>query len=573
MTKKNQSSIVSYPKAEQILASTHKVENQPPRLENYNQYLQDQALVEAVKREGAAWAEQSLTDFGATTGSREKITWGTQANSNKPTFASHNQYGERIDEVSFHPAYHQFMRDSKAQQIHALPWHENKAGVNVKRAALFYLQTQAEAGHLCPITMTHACIATLRKQPSIAKEWQEKILNPIYDPRNIPHSKKNGLTIGMAMTEKQGGSDVRTNSTKAYAIGKTGAGECYELVGHKYFVSAPMSDGFLMLAQTQGGISCFLVPRWRPDGSKNPLMLTQLKDKMGNVSNASSETELRGAFGWLIGEEGRGIANILEMVAMTRFDCMIGSSAGMRQAVTQITHHCHYRAAFGKPLAQQPLMQNVLADLVLESEAALAFSMRIARAQDSVQNSAQNDAKTDPNEAMLVRLSTAIGKYWICKRTPAHAYESMECIGGSAVMENSMMPRLYREAPINTIWEGSGNVQCLDVLRAIHKEPESLNSVFTLVNQAKGEHVLLDQAINALPAMFVDKSTLEYRARAITEHLALTMQAAILVQNGNNLISDAFIQSRLGDSKGHVYGTLPTGIDCQAIIERARVKL
>ena len=555
----------NYPKAAQILASTHKVENQPPVLENYNQYLQDQALVEAVKREGATWAEQSLIDFGATTGSREKIAWGFQANSNKPTFASHSQYGERIDEVSFHPAYHQFMRDSKAQQLHALPWLENKAGANVKRAALYYLQTQAEAGHLCPITMTHACIATLRKQPSLAKEWQDKILNPIYDPRNIPHSEKNGLTIGMAMTEKQGGSDVRTNSTTAYPIGRTGAGECYELVGHKYFVSAPMSDGFLMLAQTQGGISCFLVPRWRPDGSKNPLQLTQLKDKMGNVSNASSETELRGAFGWLIGEEGRGIANILEMVALTRFDCMIGSAAGMRQAVTQITHHCHYRAAFGKPLSQQPLMQNVLADLTLEAEAALAFSMRIARAQDC--------AKNDPVEAMLVRLSTAIGKYWICKRTPAHAYESMECIGGSGVMENSMMPRLYRDAPINTIWEGSGNVQCLDVLRAIHKAPESLEAVFSLVNQAKGEHVLLDQAINALPVMFNDKATLEYRARAITEHLALTMQAAILVQSGNALISDAFIQARLDNTKGHVYGTLPTGIDCQAIIERARVKL
>ncbi|PCH97985.1 MAG: DNA alkylation response protein [Gammaproteobacteria bacterium] len=572
---------MTYPKAEQILASTHKVENQPPILENYNQYLQDQALVEAVKREGAAWAEPSLIDFGATTGSQEKITWGKQANNNKPTFASHNHYGERIDEVNFHPAYHQFMSDSKAQQIHALPWLENKAGANVKRAALYYLQTQAEAGHLCPITMTHACIATLRKQPSLAKEWQDKILNPVYDPRNIPHSEKNGLTIGMAMTEKQGGSDVRTNSTKAYPIGKSGAGECYELVGHKYFVSAPMSDGFLMLAQTQGGISCFLVPRWRPDGSKNPLQLTQLKDKMGNVSNASSETELRGAFGWLIGEEGRGIANILEMVALTRFDCMIGSAAGMRQAVTQITHHCHYRKAFGKTLSQQPLMQNVLADLNLEAEAALAFSMRIARAQDSAQNSAQNlaqsstqnSAKADPTAASLVRLSTAIGKYWICKRTPAHAYESMECIGGSGVMENSMMPRLYRDAPINTIWEGSGNVQCLDVLRAINKDPESLDAVFSLVNQARGEHALLDQAINALPEMFVDKATLEYRARAITEHLALTMQAAILVQNGNALISDAFIQARFGNTNGHVYGTLATGIDCQAIIERARVKL
>lgn len=559
------SNAAAYPIAEQIMASTHKVENQPPMLENYNQYLQDEALIEAIVREGAEWAEQSLIRFGATTGSREKINWGIQANTNKPTFASHNQYGQRIDEVTFHPAYHRFMRDSKAQLIHALPWLESKTGANVARAGLFYLQTQAEAGHLCPITMTHACITTLRKQAPVAQEWQEKILSPIYDPRNIPHFKKNGLTIGMAMTEKQGGSDVRTNTTKAYPIGKTGTGECYELVGHKYFVSAPMSDGFLMLAHAQGGISCFLVPRWRPDGSKNPLMITQLKDKMGNVSNASCETELRGAFGWLIGEEGRGIANILEMVALTRFDCMIGSAAGMRQAVTQITHHCHYRSAFGKTLAQQPLMQNVLADLALESEAALAFSMRIARAQDN--------AKDDPSAAMFVRLATAVGKYWICKRAPAHAYESMECIGGSAVMENSMMPRLYRDAPVNTIWEGSGNIQCLDVLRVISKEPDSLTAVFTAINQAKGEHKLLDQAIHSLPEIFDHKQSLEYRARQITEHLALTLQAAILVQNGNALISDTFIQARFGNTNGHVYGTLPTGIDCQAIIERARVDI
>ncbi len=563
----NQKSEGSYcfPQAEAVKAYTHTVENQPVPLVGYNQFTQDIALVEATKREGAQWAIAKLERFGATTGSAEKIKLGFQANTNKPVFTSHDQYGNRVDKVSFHPSYHNFMADSKAYQLHSLPWLEPKLGANVVRASLYYLQTQAEAGHLCPITMTHACIATLKKAPSLAKTWQDKVLSPVYDPRNIPHMEKQGLTIGMAMTEKQGGSDVRTNSTKAYPIAQRGNGEGYELVGHKYFVSAPMSDGFLMLAQTEGGISCFLVPRWRPDGSKNPIQINQLKDKMGNVSNASSETELRGAFGWLIGEEGRGIANILEMVALTRFDCMIGSAATMRQAVTQAIHHCSFRKAFGAKLIEQPLMQNVLTDLVLESDAALALSMRIAKAQDL--------AEYDKKEAMLVRIVTAIGKYWICKRTPAHTYESMECIGGSGVMENSMMPRLYREAPINTIWEGSGNIQCLDVLRAIKKEPDTLTAVFDLINLAKGADPLLDKAIKQLPHLFKDQASIEYRARHICEQLALTLQASVLVQADNNLISEAFIRARFSDNKGNVYGTLPTDIDCQAIIERARVNI
>jgi len=558
------SETITYPMAEKVMAYTHKVENQPEKLENYNQYTQDKALTEVVEREGISWAEPEIKAFGLTTGSEEKINWGHQANTNKPTFVTHDQYGQRIDEVTFHPSYHQLMADSKANGIHSLPWVEKKPSANVVRAVLYYLQMQVEAGHLCPITMTHACIPTIRKQPNIAEEWQQKILSPIYDPRNIPHMDKKGLTIGMAMTEKQGGSDVRTNSTKAYPVNGAGSGKAYELVGHKYFVSAPMSDGFLMLAKAQNEISCFLVPRWRPDGSKNPIQINQLKDKMGNVSNASCETELRGAFGWLIGEEGRGIANILEMVALTRFDCMLGSAACMRQAVSQITHHCYHRSAFGNKLSDQPLMQNVLADLALEAEAALALSMRIARAQDNSNN--------DPDDAQLVRLGTAIGKYWVCKRTPAHAYEAMECIGGSAVMENSIMPRLYREAPINTIWEGSGNVQCLDVLRAIKREPHALDVMLKIINQAKGENSLLDKTMTQLPHLFKDSDTLEYRARQITEQLALCLQASILVQNGSSLMSDSFIQARLGDSSGHVYGTLPTGIDCRAIINRARLE-
>jgi len=364
------------------------------------------------------------------------------------------------------------------------------------------------------------------------------------------------------MTEKQGGSDVRANSTRAYPLSQPGPGQAYELVGHKYFVSAPMSDGFLALAKTDAGISCFLVPRWRPDGTKNPIQINQLKDKMGNASNASCETELRGAYGWLIGDEGRGIANILEMVAMTRFDCMLGSASGMRHAVAQVTHHCQHRSAFGAKLIDQPLMQNVLADMTLESEAATALSFRIARALDQSDN--------DPAEQLLVRIGTPVGKYWICKRVPDLTYEAMECIGGSGVMETSIMPRLYREAPVNSIWEGSGNVQCLDLLRAINKSPESLDVLLSEISLAKGENRLLDNAISQLNKTFGNRSDLEYQARSTVEQMALALQASLLIRTGNSLVSDAFCAARLSERSGHVYGMLPRGINCKALIERAR---
>jgi len=451
------------------------------------------------------------------------------------------------------------MRQAMAHGLHATPWTETGEGQHVKRAALSYLHTQVEAGHGCPITMTFACYPTLAKQPEIAAEWFPKIHNHNYDPANKVFSEKSGLTIGMAMTEKQGGSDVRTNTTVAHAIGEKGPGQLYELVGHKFFVSAPMSDGFLMLAHSDQGLSCFLVPRWRPDGSKNPIQINQLKDKMGNVSNASCETELRGALGWMIGEEGRGIRNIIEMVALTRFDCMIGSSAGMRQAVVQAIHHCRHRAAFGKTLIDQPLMQNVLADLAIESEAALALSLRMARALDQ--------SPSSEAERLLVRIGTAVGKYWICKRTPAHAYEAMECIGGSGVMETTAMPRLYREAPVNSIWEGSGNVQCLDVLRAVHKTPQTLEVLFEELATARGRNEFLDRGLERLESDWLAPDR-EIRARSLVEGLALCWQASLLLQSGPEEVAEAFCASRLGMGSGRVFGTLPAMLPMKSLIDR-----
>ena len=542
------------------LANTHEVFNQPYALENYNLLLSDVALQEAVKREGAPWATMELQAFGQLTGSAEVIKWGHQANKNKPDFRTHDRYGRRVDEVEFHPAYHKLMETSIVNGLHAIPWTDKRQGANVYRAAMSYMMSQVEAGHGCPITMTFAAIPTLRKQPDIAKIWEPLVTSRFYDSRNVPVDQKQGVTIGMAMTEKQGGSDVRANTTRAYPVAKRGGGELYELVGHKYFVSAPMCDAFLVLAQAEGGISCFLVPRWRPDGSKNPLQIQQLKNKMGNVSNASSEAELRGALGWLIGDEGRGVANILEMVAMTRFDCMIGSAGGMRQAVAQILHHCRSRSAFGKLLVDQPLMQNVLADLTIESEAAIALAMRIARGLDS---------PDDEHEQLMVRIGTAVGKYWICKRTPPHAYEAMECIGGSAVMEDSIMPRLYREAPVNAIWEGSGNVQCLDMLRAMSRTPGSLEALISEIEEARGQHELLDQHVKQLKQTLGDMSNIEYRARSVVEKMALALQASVLLRGDNDSVADAFCRARFQPDSHQMFGTLPQGIDCRAIIDRA----
>lgn len=546
------------------LADTHAVSNLSNELCDYNMYTQDAVLVNAVQREGGQGAEAGLAEFGALTGSADYLELGALANKFQPEFDTHDRFGNRTDLVKFHPAYHQLMKTSIEHGLHASPWTAPGPGAHVARAARTYLHTQVEAGHGCPITMTFAAVPSLRLQPELASVWEPKITSRVYDPRNVPVEQKQGVTIGMAMTEKQGGSDVRTNSTRAYPVGSGGPGQAYELVGHKYFVSAPMCDAFLVLAQAPGGLSCFLLPRWRPDGSKNPMQVLRLKKKMGNASNASSETELRGALAWMVGEEGRGVRTIIEMVSMTRFDCMIGSSAGMRMAASQALHHCAQRSAFGNVLNQQPLMQNVLADLALESEAALTLTMRMARAMDN---------RADAHEDLLVRLVTAVGKYWICKRTPNHAYEAMECIGGSGVMEDSMFPRLFRESPVNAIWEGSGNVQCLDVLRALSKTPAVLEAFFVEVGQARGANAALDRYVAHLAKDLKDLQDFEYRARDVVDRMALAIQASLLVRHAPAFISDAFCHSRLEQLGHHNYGTLPRGVDVAAIIARATPKI
>ena len=546
------------------LADTHEVENVGSELANYNLYSQDRALQEAVQRENAGWAEADLERFGALAGAADYIELGFLANKFTPEFDTHDRFGNRVDLVKYHPAYHELMKTAIENGLHSSPWSDPKPGAHVARAAHTYMQSQIEAGHGCPITMTFASVPSIQAAPEVAKYWLPKITAREYDPRNVPDSEKKAVTIGMGMTEKQGGSDVRANSTRAYPVGERGTGQVYELVGHKFFLSAPMCDAFLVLAQTEAGLGCFLVPRWRPDGSKNPLQVLRLKKKLSNASNASSEIELRGAMGWLLGEEGRGVRTIIDMVSLTRFDCMIGSAATMRMAVSQALHHCSIRHAFGNVLNQQPLMQNVLADLAIESEAALVTGMRMARAMDS---------RDDEHEALFARVGIAVGKYWICKRVPNLAYEAMECIGGSGVMEDSMMPRLYREAPVNAIWEGSGNVQCLDVLRAMQKTPEVVDAFFAELAKASGQNRQLDAYVEALKQEFSDLDQLEYRARDVVDRMALALQGALLLQHAPAVVAEGFCASRLGSQGHHNFGTLPVGIDCAAIIERATPRL
>tara|TARA_R110002049_G_scaffold232546_7_gene405169 strand:+ start:568 stop:2253 length:1686 start_codon:yes stop_codon:yes gene_type:complete len=547
-------------------STTHAVTNQPPLLEDFNLFTSDVALVEGVHREGASWAVAELASYGATMGQADMIHRGYQANEHPPRLRTHDARGYRIDCVEYHPAYHELLGGAIRHGLHAKPWTNPRPGVHVARAAFNYLQTQVEAGHGCPLTMTFAAIPTLRKQTDVAEMWEPLVTASEYDPRNIPMTEKHGITLGMAMTEKQGGSDVRANTTTAQPLGSGGPGTLYALTGHKYFVSAPMSDAFLVLAQAPRGLSCFLLPRWAPDGTKNAIELQQLKRKMGNVSNASAEVELRGATAWLIGEEGRGVANILEMVALTRFDCMVGSAAGMRQAVAQATHHARYREAFGKRLDQQPLMQNVLTDLIIESEAALALSLRTARSLDLA---------SDDGERALFRLLAPIGKYWICKRAPAHAYEAMECIGGRGAIEDCLMPRLYREAPINAIWEGSGNIQCLDIFRAIARSPESLDAIVDELRAAAGlndhydkHRIQLEKWLSELRKSGTGAS--EYFGRGLTEALALALQASVLLRSDCESIALAFCFGRLAKGPSGLFGALPDGIRCDEIIDRAR---
>ena len=547
------------------LAQTHEVFNQSRPLVDYNTYEGDTALRQAVQRHGAAWAEDSLSAHGAVTGSAGVIEWGFLANEYKPGFDSHDRQGYRVDSVRYHDSYHQLMRLALEDAgLHSTPWVEPGQGAHVARAARYYLQGQVESGHGCPVTMTFASVPTLRLTPAIANEWLPKVLARGYDPRNIPHMDKAALTIGMGMTEKQGGSDVRANTTTARALGASGPGEAYALVGHKWFTSAPMCDAFLVLGNTSAGLSCFLVPRWRPDGSKNPIQVQRLKNKMGNVANASSEIELRGALGWMVGEEGRGVNAIIEMVAMTRFDCMIGSTAGQRQAVAQAVNHALERSVFGKRLIDQPLMRNVLADLQLEVEGSLAMTMRMGEALDRSLAPGGDD-----HDKLLLRLGLPTGKYWICKRTPFHVYEAMECLGGNGVTEDFILARLYRDAPINAIWEGSGNVQALDMLRALGRSPEVLDAWYVELAKTRGASPVLDAAVLSVQNALLDSDEVEYRARRLVDQLALTMQASLLLQAGNNAVADAFIASRLGQAGERNYGTLPRGLDLATILQRA----
>ena len=538
-------------------AETHEVFNQVPSLDGTNLYRVDLPLQEWTRRFGGGWAEDKLEAYGALAGG-PLMQAGFLANENKPVFKSHDRYGHRVDLVEFHPAYHELMRSAIEHGIPSLPWTDPREGAQVARAALNYLHNQPEAGNACPLTMTYAAVPALKLQPNLAEIWLPKILATEYDPRNVGIEQKTGVTIGMAMTEKQGGTDVRANTTKAHPVGIPGPGQAYELVGHKWFCSAPMCDAFLTLAYTDKGLSCFLLPRHRPDGTRNQFYIQRLKNKLGNWANASSEVEFRGALAWMVGEEGRGVPTIIEMVSLTRFDCMIGSSSLMRQALTQAAHHCAHRKVGGRVLAEQPLMQNVLADLALESEAALALTMRMGKALDNPH---------DEREDKFARLVTAIGKYWICKRAPAMINEAQECMGGAGYVEETILPRLYREAPVNSIWEGSGNVQCLDVLRALSKEAGVLDALFAELGDGHGD-ARLKAHIQRLQADFRDTADIQYRARQLTEDVAVALQAKLLLEAGNATVSDAFIASRLGEG-GRVYGTLPRGVDVEALVARS----
>ncbi|UUQ66870.1 acyl-CoA dehydrogenase family protein [Pseudomonas fuscovaginae UPB0736] len=538
-------------------AETHEVTNQPPSLDGANLYRIDLPLQEWSQRLGAGWAQARIDEYGALAGG-PLMAAGFLANQNKPVFVSHDRYGHRQDLVEFHPAYHELMRTAIEHGLPSLPWTDPRDGAHVARAAMTYLHSQAEAGSGCPLTMTFACVPALKLQADIAGQWLPSILSRQYDPRNIGIAHKSGATIGMAMTEKQGGTDVRANTTRAYPVGASGPGQPYELVGHKWFCSAPMCDAFLTLAQTDKGLTCFLLPRHRPDDSRNQFYIQRLKNKLGNCSNASSEVEFRGALAWMIGEEGRGVPTIIEMVAMTRFDCMVGSSALMRQALTQASHHCAHRRVGGRLLSEQPLMQNVLADLALESEASLALSLRMGRALDCL---------GDEREARFARLVTAVGKYWICKRAPAMINEAAECMGGAGYVEDSILPRLYREAPVNSTWEGSGNVQCLDVLRSLSKEPGVLEVLFDELGDGHGDKRLA-RHIGQLKQAFSDTGDIQYRARQLTEDIALALQAKLLLEAGNSAVSDGFIAARLGET-GLAYGCLPRGVNVEAIVARS----
>lgn len=546
---------------------THDVFNQSPPLEDYNLFASDRVLQESVAREGGEGARESLLAFGEKIGRAGVLDLGRQANSYLPVLKSFDRFGRRQDRVEFHPSYHELMALSVAQGIHASPWEaaargeKPGPGANAARQAALYMMVQVEPGHMCPITMTNASVPALLFQPSLADKWLPKITSRQYDASFAPMSEKSGVTLGMGMTEKQGGTDVRANTTTAEPAGSGGPGEEYLITGHKWFFSAPMCDAFLVLAQAPGGLSCFLMPRFLPDGSLNAIHIQRLKEKVGNRSNASSEVEFMRAHGWLIGEEGRGVRNIIEMATFTRLDCAVSSAGMMRQSLAQALHHCTHRRVFQKHLIDQPLMQNVLADLSLEVEASTALAFRVTRAFDK--------AGEDEAEAGYRRIMTPVAKYWNCKRAPGFAFEAMECLGGNGYVEEGVSGRLYREMPVNAIWEGSGNVMCLDVLRAMGREPEALDVVFAEFNAARGINAHYDAAFAKLKDGFADIGTLEPRARRVVEEMAKLAAAALLLKYAPSEVSDTYCASRFGGESGDLYGALPVHAPVREIIERS----
>jgi putative acyl-CoA dehydrogenase len=548
----------------QVPVGTHLVANQPPPLADFNVFEADTPLVEAVKREGAEWAFERISAVGEFAGSAEAQELGRLANENGPRLKTHDRYGNRVDEVEFHPAWHDLLGTAVEHELHCAPWKDPRPGAHVARGAAFMCMSQAEAGIGCPISMTYSVVPALRTQPELAERWERHFLTSSYDPRNLPAPEKRGALAGMGMTEKQGGTDVRANTTVARAVDGGGPGGEYELTGHKWFMSAPMCDAFLVLAQAEGGLSCFLFPRWTPDGERNRFRIQRLKDKLGNRSNASSEVEFDAASAWLVGEEGAGVPTIIEMVNHTRLDCVLGSTVSMRAGVAQAIHHASNRSVFGTTLVDQPLMRNVLADLAVESEAATIAAMRLARAYDEA-------IAGDAEAQSLKRVANAVLKYWITKRAPAHAGEALECLGGNGYVEESGMPRLFRESPLNSIWEGSGNVQCLDVLRAMVKSPASVESFFAEVaDGAAAEPRLAAFAADLRDELPGDVTTIETRARRVVEKMALALQASLLVRYGDEAVADAFCASRLSGDWGRAFGTLPAGLDFERIIDRHR---
>ncbi len=556
--------------------ATHEVTNQTPPLEGYNLFASDPALIAAVEREGAQWHSEALVRDGARIGTPEVLALAELANRHVPELFTYSPRGERIDTLEFHPSWHRLLELLRAEGLHALPFSEPRPGAMVARCAGYFLHAQLESGSLCPLTMTFASIPVLRREPALFAGLADKLYSREHDPRDVPLADKRSMMIGMGMTEKQGGSDVRANRTRAFPLDRGGRGEAYRLVGHKWFFSVPQSDAHLVLARTDDGegISCFYVPRYTADGARNAIQVQRLKDKLGNRSNASSEVEFLDAFGIMIGEPGRGVPTIIEMANYTRLDCVIGSAALMRAALVHAIHHARHRMAFGKRLAEQPLMRNVLADLALESEAATLLFMRLARAFDAhlAADAGEATAESDAERAWR-RIVTPAAKFWICKRALEFTGEAMEVLGGNGYVEESPMARFYREAPVNSIWEGSGNVMCLDVLRALERDPVGAQALIVQWRHRADEHAELGSALAELEALLgAPPEAREILGRRLAQHLVLCAQAALMLEAAPAASADAFIATRLGQRAGRcgrVYGTLPASFDHAAVIARA----